>query len=168
MRLGVSPIQFANWQVARSIDRACPAATERRVCFPQLHRAPSDRRRCLVVRHTRRQILPIRSPPQLTTQLIVAHSHPVGNSIISESRLDRDARDVRQELLKRKRARDLHRRKQGEQAEDMLRRFVATDSKAKGIRLALKASFSWPSAIIKNIEVVASGFSTGFRANGMN
>jgi hypothetical protein len=69
-------------------------------------------------------------PPQQTAQPIVAHSHPVSKSIISESRLDRDAREVREELLKRKRARDLHRRKQGEQAKDMLRRFVATGSKA--------------------------------------
>jgi hypothetical protein len=68
----------------------------------------------------------------------VAQSHPVANrkTILNESRLDQDAREVREELLKRKRARDLHRRKQGEQAKDVLTRFAATGSKAKGLRLS--------------------------------
>lgn len=57
-------------------------------------------------------------------------------SIISESRRDRDAREAKEELLKRKRARDRHRRKQAEQTKDMLRRFVATGAKAKGLGLS--------------------------------
>ena len=48
---------------------------------------------------------------------------------ISESRRDRDAREVREELLKR--ARDLHRRKRADRTKDALRRFEATYPNAK-------------------------------------
>ena len=69
-------------------------------------------------------------------QVIVAQSHPVPKSTISESRLDRDAQEARVELAKRKRARDRHRQKQGKKTEDVLRRLAATGAKAKGLSLS--------------------------------
>jgi hypothetical protein len=50
---------------------------------------------------------------------------------MTESRLDQDARKAREELLKRKRARDLRRQKQAEQDKDVLRRFAASGSNVK-------------------------------------
>jgi hypothetical protein len=71
------------------------------------------------------------SPSQLTTQFVLAQNRRVAKSIISESRLDQEARVVREELLKRKLARDLNRQKQGDQGKDVLRRLEAKGSKAK-------------------------------------
>ena len=61
----------------------------------------------------------------------MAHSDAVGESLTSESRLDRDAREAREELFKRKRAPDRHRRKQGEKTEDVLKRLKARGFKAR-------------------------------------
>jgi hypothetical protein len=58
-------------------------------------------------------------------------NHRVVKNVISESRLDQEARAVREELLKRKLARDLNRQKQGDQGKDVLRRLEAKGSKAK-------------------------------------
>ena len=42
---------------------------------------------------------------------------------VSESRLDQEARTVREELSRRKRARDFHRQKRSQQKDDALQRF---------------------------------------------
>jgi hypothetical protein len=54
-------------------------------------------------------------------------------SVIQESRLDQEATAAREELAKRKRARDLRRQEQGNQAEDVMRRFADKGSKAKAL-----------------------------------
>jgi hypothetical protein len=51
--------------------------------------------------------------------------------ITDESHLGQEARLVREELTKRKRARDLHRQKQAEQDKDVLRRFAAKGFETK-------------------------------------
>jgi hypothetical protein len=71
------------------------------------------------------------SPSQLTNQFVLAQNHPVIKSIMSESRLDQETRLVREEMAKRKRARDLRRQKQKDEAKEVLRRLEAKGSKAK-------------------------------------
>jgi len=51
-------------------------------------------------------------------------------SAITESDLDHNARKAREELLDRKRARDLQRQKLAEQNKEVVRRFAAIGSKA--------------------------------------
>ena len=48
---------------------------------------------------------------------------------MNDSRRDRDAREAREGLLERKRARDRRRRKQAEQSKDVVRRLAALGSK---------------------------------------
>ena len=48
-----------------------------------------------------------------------------------KSRPDKEAREVREELAKRKRARDLHREELGKEAKEVLRRLKARGSKGK-------------------------------------
>jgi hypothetical protein len=62
---------------------------------------------------------------------LLAQNHRVAKNVTNESRLEQDARNAREELLKRKRARDLHRKKQVEQDKDVLRRFAVRGSNVK-------------------------------------
>src|SRR3954465_1350249 len=98
---------------------AFSTAAHRRLCFPQLRRAPSKRTCCLVVG---------RNPTAVK-------NHTVGNrkTILKESPpLPRCAKSQRGTVKAQACPRPSPPRKQTEQVEDVLRRLAATGSKAKG------------------------------------
>jgi len=74
-------------------------------------------------------------PSQRTTHPIVAQNGPV-RMVIRESDLDQEARKTREELLKRKRARDLQRQKRAQRKDDALQRFFASDVKGERVSYA--------------------------------
>jgi hypothetical protein len=58
-------------------------------------------------------------------------NHRMIKTTVNESRLDSDAKKVREELLKRKLARDRQRQLVSDRTDDVLRKFAAKDAAAR-------------------------------------